>query len=190
MMVEEYKDIPGYEGLYRVTKNGEVISLNYRKGDKANVLRHNLNQSGNHSVSLTKDGIKKRCSVARLIAEAFVSNPDPRRYTHVRPKNGDQNDLRAENLEWFMWGEHLAAPRNMLGPDIPTESQETKNLAIAHAARRRKVCACDEDGQVVATFRSIADARRITGSQNIGQALARSCRSGGYYWRYAEEEEQ
>lgn len=186
MKATKVKSIPGYEGLYEVTDKGEIISLCYRKGNRPAALRHNRSQFGVHSVILTKDGIRKRYSVARLVAEAFVPNPDPRKYTHVRPRNGDQNDLRAENLEWFVWGEHLEAPKAAPRDNVPTTSQEAKNLAIAHAARRTRVCACDEDGEVVATFRSIADAQRLTGSRNIAHALATGCRSAGYYWKYVD----
>jgi hypothetical protein len=42
----------------------------------------------------------------------------------------------------------------------------------------------------VATFRSLAVAAKLTGANNIGQALKAGCRSGGYYWRYAEEENE
>ena len=52
-----------------------------------------------------------------------------------------------------------------------------------------KVSAYDDDGIWVATFKSLSVASKLTGANNIGQALKVGCRSGGYYWRYAEEKE-
>ena len=96
----KYKSIPGYEGLYEVTDRGGVISLSYGSTKTPAMLRHNVSKaSGCHTVALSKNNEVKRHSVAQLVAEAFVKNPDPDKYTAVRTKNGNKDDLRADNLQ-------------------------------------------------------------------------------------------
>lgn len=57
-----------------------------------------VGEDGQMKVVLEKDGVKTTHDVAYLMAEAFIPNPD--NLPHVRHKNGDKQDNRAENLEW------------------------------------------------------------------------------------------
>ena len=65
------KDIKGYEGLYAVTSCGRVWS--YRRNK---FLAPATIKSGYNYVNLYKDGKKKFCRVHRLVAEAYIPNPD------------------------------------------------------------------------------------------------------------------
>ena len=92
-MIEDWKDIPGYEGLYVVSNNGRV--MNVRSG---RVLKVFDNYLGYKIVSLCRSGKQKTFSVHRLVAEAFIKNPDNLR--EVNHKDEDKSNNNVDNLEW------------------------------------------------------------------------------------------
>ena len=99
------KDIPGYEGLYAVTDDGQVYS--HRRGK---FLSLRTSKKGYLDVLLSKGGNQKRFSVHRLVCEAFVPNPD--NLPEVNHLSEDKADNRKENLCWvshaenMQWGTH------------------------------------------------------------------------------------
>ena len=107
---EEWKDIPGYEGLYQVSNVGRVRSKprkvhNYTKPGR--VLKQYRNISGYLYLSLIDaEGKRSKHSyVHRLVALAFVDNPNG--LTQVNHKNFDKEDNRTENLEWVTPQENI-----------------------------------------------------------------------------------
>jgi hypothetical protein len=72
--LEIWKDITGYEGLYQVSDNGSVRSLNWRNRGEIKNLVLKTNAQGESQVELYKDGKRKTHLVERLIAEAFPEN--------------------------------------------------------------------------------------------------------------------
>jgi hypothetical protein len=85
------------------TTNYDVSSLgNVRWGhfyDKnSSNLKVTINNKGYGIVGLRIDGRSKSCSVARLVAEAFI--PNPHNLTHVTHKDGNRSNAKVENLEW------------------------------------------------------------------------------------------
>ena len=64
-----------YEGLYKVSNFGRILSLNYRRTGKSK-LRKPVNTNGYLQVILSKNGEYKTCYVHRLVAETFLENPE------------------------------------------------------------------------------------------------------------------
>lgn len=95
-MEEEWKDIKGYENEYQVSNLGRVKSL------KSNIImKQNLNKKYNrYSIMLWKNGKSKRFWVARLVAKAFVFNPNPDIFTQVNHKDENKTNNNSDNLEW------------------------------------------------------------------------------------------
>ena len=110
---EVWKPIPGYEDFYCVSNLGRVKSLDRvvisNKGITRNVLGHILPQRYYKNrylvVFLSKDGKQKPYKVYRLVAEAFIPNPDPKPV--VNHKDCNKLNNRAENLEWLTQKENL-----------------------------------------------------------------------------------
>ena len=181
-MYEDYKDIPGYEGLYKISRTGNIVSFNSGKG-KPRLRAHSIHVD-RHFIILSKDGINKRYPVANLVAETF-GLPNPNGYKTIAFKDGNFHNLSLDNLEW--------APLSRARKEISAEARARAAATLrakghkpserALNTLRRKVSAYDDDGNWVASFRSVADANKIVGG-SIGQALIKGCRAGGYYWRY------
>lgn len=91
--------IKGYEGLYEVSNYGHVRALNYNGTGEVREMVTPLNKgTGYIQCGLSKDGKQKSTSVHRLVAEAFLPNPNG--YEQVDHRNNKKTDNRAVNLRW------------------------------------------------------------------------------------------
>lgn len=97
-----WKDIPGYEGLYQVNQLGQVKSLPKYRGNtyyEDYIMRGKKDSSGYLHYELRKDGNSKTYSAHRLVAQAFLPNPEE--LPEVDHINGDRADNRVSNLQWI-----------------------------------------------------------------------------------------
>lgn len=105
-MIEEWRPIEGYEGLYEVSNTGRVRSLDmylkckgksYRL-QKGKVLSPSKNTDGYLQVCLCCNGKYKKCLVHRLAAQAFIPNPD--NLPEINHLDEDKTNNNVDNLEW------------------------------------------------------------------------------------------
>ncbi|UYV42386.1 HNH endonuclease [Providencia rettgeri] len=112
-MIDETKDIPGYEGLYAITIDGRVYShsrvvkashgsTQLRKG---RWLKQHENNKGYMYLPLTVNGVRKLWLVHRLVAITFVDNPDNKKIINHIDSNPKNN--HALNLEWCTQSENM-----------------------------------------------------------------------------------
>lgn len=120
-MVEEWRAVVGYEGLYEVSNLGRVRSLDrvvIQKGKKgtlqSNIYKGKIlslmicGRANRHGIHLHKNGTSKPKLVARLVAEAFIPNPENKsEVDHI--DTNPMND-RADNLRWVTHQENCMNP--------------------------------------------------------------------------------
>lgn len=105
-MIEIYKDIKGYEGLYQISNFGNVKSIermvknsshSYMKL-KERILKFKKSKAGYIQASINMNNVAKYFYVHRLVAIAFLENPENKRT--VNHKDGNKLNNSLENLEW------------------------------------------------------------------------------------------
>ena len=96
--MEIYKDIEGYENLYQISNLGNVKSLGNDKKRKEKVLKPFNTTKGYLQVELFKNGNGKKYFIHRLVAEAFI--PNPNNYPIINHKDENPLNNNISNLEW------------------------------------------------------------------------------------------
>lgn len=97
-MNEIWKPVKGYEGLYEVSNFGNVLSLNWKNTGKQKLLFLKRHTDGYRQVQLFKHGNSRMVCVHRLVAEAFIPNPNG--LPQVNHIDYDRANNRVSNLEW------------------------------------------------------------------------------------------
>lgn len=111
---EIWKDIPGYEGFYQISNCGRVKSLErdttsiHKNGnilqktvrhENEKIMSGNIKRTGYIEISLSKNGKTKYFLVHRLVAQAFIPNPEKLKTVNHKDENKENNYV--ENLEWL-----------------------------------------------------------------------------------------
>lgn len=177
---EIWKSVKGYEGLYEVSNLGRVRSIDriVRCNSGINIikgciLKQYLEKKGYLRVHLCNKQIGKHFLVHRLVAEAFIPNPDNK--PTVNHINHDRTDNRVENLEWATFSEQM---------DKITLDKLSK-----------KILQYDKQGNLIKKWDSIRMVEREIGlkHQDIIAVLKHKYREGhnynetcgGFVWKYA-----
>lgn len=118
--MEEWRDIPGYEGLYQASSHGRVRSVphlkygsNYKRPSgyyymtKSRIIAPKKKYNGYLQVNLYKDGKPKTYSVHRLVLTTFIGHSD----LTINHINEDKTDNRLENLEYLTASENIRYSR-------------------------------------------------------------------------------
>lgn len=162
--MEEWRDIEGYEGLYQVSNEGRVKSLNYNKTKKEKILKPTSNR-GYLMVNLHNEGRKKYCQIHRLVANAFIENPN--NLPQVNHKDEDKTNNHVENLEWC---------DSSYNCNYGTRNQKISEKGL-NKKNSKTVYQYTLDGELVNVYPSTKEC----GRQGFYDANVSHCCNGGYF---------
>lgn len=185
-MKEEWKDVVGYKGIYKVSNTGKIINSNGK------IIKQFKDHKGYLITQLSNNKKKKTVRVHRIVAYAFIPNPENKpQINHI---NCNKEDNRIENLEWCTNEENKAhAKLNGLCKSSPKGGKNK---------RSKKVIQYDLKGRFIQKWDCINDAVRelkLGSSSNISECCKNKkitnkkgetycCKTAyGYKWKYAKE---
>ena len=172
--MEIWKDIKNYEGKYQISNLGKVRSLLDNRGkcrNKPIILKPSLNYKGYITINLTKYNKQKHFFVHRLVAEAFI--PNPNNYLEINHKDENKQNNNVNNLEWC------------------TRKYNMHYNGLNKKRNSKKVIQYDKNGNFIKEWKCIMDVQRELGinNANISQCCQKNKKyksAGGYIWKYKE----
>jgi len=185
IMEEIWKDIKGYEGIYRISNFGNLMSS---RSGKWRVMSNTNKKGWYFTVVLHKADAKKTQRIHRLVYETFVGEI-PKGFT-IHHKDFNCQNNRIDNLELLSTKEHSKIHREV-NPNI-VEGMRTYNKYI----RPLPIYQYSMDGVLLGVFNSAKEAGLKTGvcARNISQVVSKTewkpgkarKQAGGYIWKTKE----
>lgn len=182
-IMEEWRDIVGYEGEYQVSNLGNVRSVTKKvrtkngayATKKGKMLTQTKRTKGYLCVNLSSNG-KSRCvEIQRLVAVAFI--PNPNNYPCVNHKDENKENNSADNLEWCTYSYN-----NTYG-----ECRKKASASRVNGKLSKRVYQYDTDMNLICEYPSLAEVKRIFGYDASKISLcARGVRKTayGFVWKY------
>lgn len=180
-MEEIWKDIDGYIGKYQVSNLGKVRSLP-RNGTVRykRILKIQTDRKGYNYVSFHK----KKFKVHRLVAEAFIPNPENK--PQVNHIDGNKINNCVNNLEWATAQENI---QHSLKTGLRDYRKIKKALQYARLKNIKPIIQYDLLGNFIKRWESATEIQKCLGykAQNIGACcLGKYKKSNGFIWRFEE----
>lgn len=178
-MQEIWKDIEDYKGIYQVSDLGNI-----RKID-GYIIKPWITR-GYCYVGLSKKGNLKKYRVHRLVAEAFIPNPNNLPIINHKDENKINNCVN--NLEWCTQYENVHKYFDTKPEKYNKSKKLTKKIKNYHVPR--KILQLDKNGTILNTWNSMMDIERNLGIRSGNISLC--CRgikptAKGYIWKYADK---
>lgn len=168
--MEIWKDVVGFERAYRVSNLGRVKSKIRKSVIEERLLKPYKNNKGYECVDLWNNNHKKKL-VHRLVAEAFIPNPECKLFiNHI---DGDKTNNRVENLEWCTHSENILHSFRVLG------HRTTKGMVM-----NNKPVKCLDTGEIFASASEAARQKGCSQSNITKVILGERNKAGGLRWSY------
>lgn len=201
---EIWKDVKGYEGYYQVSNLGRVKGVErfVRQGNSIRHVKERLVKiyRGGHGylcATLCKDKKSKTITVHRLIAKAFIPNPDNK--PEVDHINTNRTDCRLENLRWVTHAENMRNPLSQQSIKSNSKTHEALRKSIKTKIERKRKTAPKRvyqfsiNREFIAEYESAREASRVTGltAMTIAEVSRGGLRGrqscGGYLWSRSKD---
>lgn len=183
-----HKQVVGYEGLYEVDQFGRVYGIDrtktvvdneriYEKPIAGRQMKQSIHTKGYKTVSLTKNGSTKTVFVHRIVAEAFL--PNPNNLPMVNHKDEDKTNNFIDNLEWC-----TASYNRTYGKAV---ERQAKKIRGRESEKKIAVIQKDMNGEFLNWFDSLTKAsENVNGSTSSISAVCKGKRkmAYGYLWEY------
>lgn len=190
-----YIAIPGYEGLYEISEDGDIRSVDrivkhghsIKRALIGKPRKTQLDKDGYPVLKLSKDGIKAHYGVHRLVAIAWIDNPDG--LPEVNHINGIKTDCRKVNLEWVSVSGNAkhAYKMGLRKSNWLGKGSMTGRFGAAHN-QAKAVVQLTMSGEIVRTYSFIKEAKKY-GFQptHIGAcAKGKEKHHRGFKWKYID----
>lgn len=184
-MNEIWKTIDEYPN-YQVSNMGNVKSLNYKRTGNEKILKQYNHTFGYKIVSLSQNGKIKKVCVHRLVAMAFIPNPENKpEIDHI---NTDPIDNRVCNLRW------VTSKENSNNTITKNKYSQMRKIMIGKLNPKSKiVLQFDKKMNFIKRWNSLADVKRqlnIIPSNILKVINGIRTHTGGYKWGYADDYER
>lgn len=173
--IKDFRTILG--GDHLITFDGRLF-----KRHKGKWIRRRtwLNNNGYECVDITKDRKRKHYLIHRLVAEAFVPNPD--RMPAVNHKDENKLNNRADNLEWC-----TSSYNNSYGTKIERFKKTYAEYCKVNGGPRQQACVCLETGERFKGAKWAAQAFGVTHMHMIKACLYGTTVGGKYHFKYLKD---
>jgi len=129
-MVEQWRDIPGYEGFYQVSNFGKIKRVGgSTKCRKDRILKPGTDRAGYKTIVLSKDGHIQGIRVHRLVVIAFMGNRPKMETNH---KDGNKANNHLDNLEWATRSDNLKHRYRVLKQCRDNHGEKNPNARLTY----------------------------------------------------------
>ena len=176
-MIEIWKDIKGYEGLYQVSNLGRVKRLEHKRYDRNQILKERIIKTTYPKngwypyLSLCRNGIYKNHNIHRLVAEAFI--PNPNKYPIINHIDGNKQNNSLDNLEWCTFSHN---------------NREACRLGL-NKGTAKTTLQFDKQGNLIKEWFSTRKAEKelkIANGKVSDCCIGKRKSAGGFIWKYKE----
>ena len=174
--MEIWKDVPNTGGMLQVSSYGRVRSF-LRNKESGAILQATEDKKGYLRLRVTLERERRCYKIHRLVAEAFLENPD--KLPQVNHIDGDKKNNRADNLEWITNADNAShAIESGLWANVFEASRKTNE------ARKTPIIAINSETGEQIRFESVSAAERHFHSRHISAVLKGTReRAAGHYFR-------
>lgn len=179
-MEEIWKDIINYEGLYQVSNLGNVKSMNYGRTGEIKLLKQSTNKQGYKSVHLFKNRKWKSYSVHRLVAMAFIPNPNNLPIINHKDENPSNNNIN--NLEWctVTYNNTYGTARKRAGENISKSVRGENHPLYGKKGKdnptSKPILMYDREGNFIRRFDCVKDTNEYFGKKNAYKNVSKCLR--------------